>query len=84
MINWKGSGRKRLWLNFKELLRHSPGRTEKNHEKPQDSRSSGRDLNSGPTEYEAEVLNTQSRRSVQNFLLHLPLAGNTASVIASV
>jgi hypothetical protein len=35
MMNWKGFGRKRLWPYFKVLPRHSPGGTEKTHEKPQ-------------------------------------------------
>jgi hypothetical protein len=35
MTNWKGFGRKRSWPNFKVLSRHSPGGTEKNHEKTQ-------------------------------------------------
>jgi hypothetical protein len=35
MMNWKGFGRKQLWSNFKVLSWHSPGGTEKNHEKPQ-------------------------------------------------
>jgi hypothetical protein len=41
MMNWKGFGRKRSWPNFKVLSRHSPGRTEENHENNQDSWLSG-------------------------------------------
>jgi hypothetical protein len=35
MMNWKGSGRKRSWPNFKVLSRNSPGGIEENHENPQ-------------------------------------------------
>jgi hypothetical protein len=35
MMNWKEYGRKWMWLNFKVLSWHSPGRTEENNEKPQ-------------------------------------------------
>jgi hypothetical protein len=35
MMNWKEFGRKRSWPNLKVLSRHSPGKTEVNHEKPQ-------------------------------------------------
>jgi hypothetical protein len=31
-MNWKGCGRKRLWLNYKLLYRHLPGETEETHE----------------------------------------------------
>jgi hypothetical protein len=34
MMNWKGFGRKWSWLNFNLLSWHSPGGTEKKHEKP--------------------------------------------------
>jgi K+-transporting ATPase c subunit len=39
------------------------GRTKRNHEKHQDGRSQGRDLNPGPPEYEAGVLTTRPRHS---------------------
>jgi hypothetical protein len=32
-MNWKGFGRKPPWPNFQVLSRHSPGGTEKNHDK---------------------------------------------------
>jgi hypothetical protein len=35
MMNWKGSGRKRSWPNFKVLSQHFPADTEENHEKHQ-------------------------------------------------
>jgi hypothetical protein len=42
----------RIWKeaacpNLKVQSRHSPGATEKNHETPQDRRTSGRDLSPG-------------------------------------
>jgi hypothetical protein len=59
-MNWKGYGRKLYWPNFwyypvicLEELREST----KNHS--QDSRSPGRDLNPGPSEYKAGVLTTR-------------------------
>jgi hypothetical protein len=42
-MNWKEFGKKLSWPNFEVLSRHSPGG------------SLGRDLNSGPSEYEAGV-----------------------------
>jgi hypothetical protein len=67
-MNCKGCGRKRSWPNFKILSWQMPEMTERNHEKlkslSQNSRSPGRDLNAGPSEYEAEMLTSQSRRSV--------------------
>jgi hypothetical protein len=48
-------------------LRRRPGMsggTEENHEKPQYSRSAGRDFNTKPPEYEAGVLTNRPRRSV--------------------
>jgi hypothetical protein len=56
-MNLEGSG----MALFKVLSRHSSGGTEENHEKP---RSLGKDLNPGPTEYDAGVLTTRPRRSV--------------------
>jgi hypothetical protein len=47
------------------LSRHLSGGTEENHEKPHNSRSPGRDSNPGPPEYEAGVLTTRSRLSVE-------------------
>jgi hypothetical protein len=51
MINWKGFGRKRAWPNFKVL----PDIRLEGMKKifSQYSLSPGRDLNSGPLEYEA-------------------------------
>jgi hypothetical protein len=65
MTNCKLFGRKKLWHNFKVLFRHSHGETKENDEKPQNSRSPGRDLNQELIEYEAEVLTTQPQRSVK-------------------
>jgi hypothetical protein len=46
MMNWKGFGRTRLWPYFWVQSRHSPGRTEKNHEKPaRIAARQGQDLN---------------------------------------
>jgi hypothetical protein len=66
------------WINFKALTPDFPEITEKNHEKPQDSSSPGRDLNLGPPEYEAGVVTTRQRRSVvlkimlsRNMFIHL-------------
>jgi hypothetical protein len=65
-MNWKGSGRKRSWPNFKVLYRNSPGRTEKNTKTlNQDIRSPGRDLKPGPLEYEA---GPRTRRPVSDEL----------------
>jgi hypothetical protein len=59
MMNWKGFGRKRWWLNLKVLFRYVPGGAKKNHEKPQ----SGYPV-SGPR---FEPVNSQIRsRSVNN------------------
>jgi hypothetical protein len=45
---------------FKVLSQHLPGRTGENHENlSQDSLSPDRDLNPGPSEYEAGVLTTR-------------------------
>jgi hypothetical protein len=60
----------RMWkeavvAKFKVLLfRHFPGGTEKNQNVSQHSLSPGRNLNPGPPEYEAGVLTTRPRRSV--------------------
>jgi hypothetical protein len=68
-MNWKGFGSKWSWHNFKVLFHHSPGWTEENDENySQDSRSPCRDLSSGPFEYEAGVLTTLPRRSVNALL----------------
>jgi hypothetical protein len=65
MMNCKGFVRKRLWINFKVLLRHLPGGTTKTTTNvSQVSRSPDRDLNPEPTKYEARVLTTQPRRLV--------------------
>jgi hypothetical protein len=58
MKKWKEFERKWLWCNFKVLSLYSPGGTDENHEKPQDSRSPGRDFNPKPPEYETGVLTT--------------------------
>jgi hypothetical protein len=51
---------------LKVLSRHLPGRTEENHENlSQVSRSPVRDLNPGTPEYEAGVLSTRPRLSVE-------------------
>jgi hypothetical protein len=62
MMNWKGFGRKQSWSNFKGLSRHSPGGTKEHENLSLNSLSPGRDLNSGPPEY--EVLTTRPRISV--------------------
>jgi len=53
----------RLWMEVimvwcKVLSQRFPRRTEENHERTQDSRSRGRDLNSRPNEYETGLLTT--------------------------
>jgi hypothetical protein len=62
MTVWYGNdeleGRKWSWPNFKVLSWHLPGGTEENHiNLSQDSGSLSQDLNPGPPEYEAGVLN---------------------------
>jgi hypothetical protein len=58
---------KRSWSNFKVLSRHSPGGLRKTKKSlSHDSRSPGRDLNSGPPEYEAGELPTPPLLSVIN------------------
>lgn len=47
---------------FKVLSRHLPTEIEGKPQKPQGFQFPGRDLNLGPTEYEAEVLTTRARR----------------------
>jgi hypothetical protein len=64
-VNWKGLGRKRSWTN----LRYYPGISleglrKTTNKPPLGSRSSGRDLNTGPPEYDAGMLTTRPRRSV--------------------
>jgi hypothetical protein len=49
MMNWKDFERKWLRPNCKLLSRNWPGETYENHEEPQGSRSTGRDLNLGPS-----------------------------------
>jgi hypothetical protein len=57
MINWKGCARNRKCHNFKVLSRNLPGGTEEKHENlSQDSWPPSRDLNPGPPEYEAGVV----------------------------
>jgi hypothetical protein len=53
------------WPNFKVLSQHSPGGSEKYHENfSQGSQSPGRYFNRGPAEYEAGMLPTRPRHSV--------------------
>jgi hypothetical protein len=59
-MNWKGCGRKWSWPN----LKYYPGICLEGLRKAtktlsQDSRSASRDLNPGPSEYEAGVLTTR-------------------------
>jgi hypothetical protein len=70
--NWDGYGRKRSWPNFKVLCRHSPGGTDENHEKSEDSLCPRRDLYPRPPEYEAGMLTTQPCRSGPPFKLGPP------------
>jgi hypothetical protein len=64
-MNWKGCGRKRSWPS----LRYYPSIFLQELRKTtkilsQDSWSLGRDLNPGLPEYEAGVLTTQPKRSI--------------------
>jgi hypothetical protein len=65
----KGFRRNRSWPNFNLLFRNWPVGTEEKHEKSHDRRSPSRDLNPGPSEYEAGGLTTVPRRSVPPFLV---------------
>jgi hypothetical protein len=58
MMNCNGCIRKESWPSFRTLYQHLPEGTEEKHEKPQDSRSPGLDLNPGPPKYEAWLLTT--------------------------
>jgi hypothetical protein len=51
---------------FKVLYRHLFGGSEENNKTPQDSQFVGRDLNPGLPQYEAGVLMSQSRHSVES------------------
>jgi hypothetical protein len=52
--------KKAIIAKFKVLCRHLPGEAEENQEKLfHHSGSPGRDLNSGPSKYEAGVLTTR-------------------------
>jgi hypothetical protein len=65
MMNWKGCGRKRQWPNlgyYLSIYREGPKKTMRNL--GQDNGFPGRDLNPGPPEYEAGVLTTRPRCSV--------------------
>jgi hypothetical protein len=64
MMNWEGFGSKRSWPDFEIQSRHLPEWTGDTRNPRQDSRSSGRDLNPGPPEYELGVVTTRPRRSV--------------------
>jgi hypothetical protein len=59
MMNWKGCGRKRAWLNLRCCY---PGiyleRMRNSQKTCQESRSPNRDLKRGPLQYEAGVLTT--------------------------
>jgi hypothetical protein len=66
MINWKIFGSKRLWLNFKVLSWNSPGGLKKTTKKlNQDSWFPGLVLKPEYPQYEAEVLTTRPRRTVE-------------------
>jgi hypothetical protein len=65
MMNWKGFGRKQSWSNFEILSWHSPGQTEENQEKLQDSQSAARDLNLGPAADEGVTIRPQCLVIVQ-------------------
>jgi hypothetical protein len=54
MMNWKGSGRKRSWSNFKVLSQNFPGETEIRIQ------VSGPRFDPGTCEYEAGVSITRS------------------------
>jgi hypothetical protein len=65
-LNWKGCGRKRPWPDFKKLSRHSPERTEENHESLSLNRQfPGRYFNPRPPKYEAGFSTTLQRRSLE-------------------
>jgi hypothetical protein len=83
MISESRIGRKLTWPNTKELTRHSTDRTEENHEKPQGSRSLGRNLNPGPPEYEAGVLTTRPRRSVSGYDMYYLFSGCEVEIFRS-
>jgi hypothetical protein len=68
-MNWKIFGKKHSWPDFKVLSWHLPGCTEEKHENPQDSHSPGWDLILGPLEYEARVLTTWPRYSVEHLVI---------------
>jgi hypothetical protein len=57
MMNSKEFGRKLLWPNFKVLSWCSPGGTEENHEKPQDSWSLGLRLEPGTSRIQSKSVN---------------------------
>jgi hypothetical protein len=66
-MNWKGCCRTRSWPNLRYYPGIYPERPRKTTKKlSQDSRSLGRDLISGPPEYEAGVLTTRPRRSAHS------------------
>jgi hypothetical protein len=67
MMNWKGCGRKLLWLNFRYYLGI---RLEEVREttKSQEGRSEGR-VDPGPPEYKSGILTTIPRRSVISLLI---------------
>jgi hypothetical protein len=59
-MNWKET----IMSKFKVISQHSPGGTEQNHEKPQNSWFPGQDLNPGPPEYKVGVSTIRPWRSV--------------------
>jgi hypothetical protein len=69
-MNWEGCGRKRSWTNLRYYARHLPGETEKNVENlSQDNRYPDWDLNPEHSEYEARVLSSRPRRSVEGVVV---------------
>jgi hypothetical protein len=58
MTNWNGCRRRRSWPNLKHYLSlYLEGVRKTTKNLSQDNRSPGQDLNPGPSEYEAGVLN---------------------------
>jgi hypothetical protein len=58
-MNWKASGGKHGWSNFKALSEHFPGERETITDLSQYSQSQGSDFNSGTPKYKREALTTQ-------------------------
>jgi hypothetical protein len=68
-MNFNGFGRKQSWHILNVLSWNLSGGTEEIHEKPQDSRSPGRNLNPGHPEYEVRVLITRLQRPIFDHFL---------------